>query len=78
MVLLKKSEHNSYHSKLRWENEEYRKKGFVNLERTRPLTKQWHASEEGRKWHSEHWKTSIGLIKPKEIDIEETTKTDFD
>ena len=26
------------------------------MEIIRPLTKEWHRSEEGRKWHSEHGK----------------------
>lgn len=37
------------------------------VERIRPLTKKWHASEEGRKWHSEHgkycWKVRKELIR---------------
>lgn len=34
--------------------EENRKRSRENAEKIRPLTKQWHASDEGRKWHREH------------------------
>lgn len=33
-----------------------------NLEKIRPLTKEWHASEEGKEWHKEHWNNSLGKI----------------
>ena len=52
LLCLSSSEHLRMHAK------EYHKnnKDFVkaNLAAIRPLTKEWHASEEGRKWHSEH------------------------
>ena len=33
-----------------------------HLESIRPLTKAWHRSEEGRKWHSEHAKNCVRKI----------------
>ncbi|MGV9141386.1 MAG: HNH endonuclease signature motif containing protein [Promethearchaeota archaeon] len=47
------------HSKKHWTRERANKqKEWIN--KIRPLTKEWHRSEEGRKWHSKHWKNSIG------------------
>lgn len=34
--------------------EENRKRSKDHAEKIRPLTKAWHKSEEGRKWHKEH------------------------
>lgn len=36
--------------------------------------KEWHKSEEGRKWHREHWKKSIGKIKAVKKNCEECGK----
>jgi endogenous inhibitor of DNA gyrase (YacG/DUF329 family) len=46
------------------EHEKNRSKEFVdkrkaNVDRIRPLAKEWHRSEEGRKWHAEHAKTAF-------------------
>ena len=37
---------------------------LANLDRIRPLTKQWHASPEGRKWHADHAKEVYKSRKP--------------
>jgi hypothetical protein len=34
----------------------------THLERIRPLTKEWHASEEGREWHREHAKAQYAAL----------------
>ncbi len=41
--------------------EEHRQKLRDNLnENVRPKAIEWHKSEEGRKWHKEQWKISLG------------------
>lgn len=49
LQLLKAGEHQSSH----W-NEEKKARARKHAEKIRPLTKEWHGSEEGRKWHREH------------------------
>ena len=44
-------EHLSYHGKLHPPSKEH-------LDRVRPLTKAWHASEEGREWHRKNSKNA--------------------
>lgn len=40
-------------------------KQFEHLDNIRSLASEWHKSEEGREWHKEHWKKSIGKIEAK-------------
>ena len=47
-------EHRQYHS----DNFVTTEALLEHLDRIRPLTKEWHASEEGRLWHIEHGKDS--------------------
>lgn len=47
---LKKFDHLSLHAR----KEENIKRSSEWCNKIRPLTKAWHASEEGRKWHSDH------------------------
>lgn len=58
LELISKEDHKKAHI------ESIRKRGLENaenglLERIRPLTKEWHESEEGSKWHSEHAKNTF-------------------
>ena len=57
--------HLSEHYKRNAKNPEFVRKQKEILDRIRPLTKKWHSSEEGKKWHREHVKESL---KKKEID----------
>lgn len=51
LELIERSRHLRHH----WnENPEWRKRQKVQAEKIRPLTKIWHASEEGKKWHAYH------------------------
>lgn len=63
LELIELSRHLSYHmqdpERIRFASE--------NCNRIRPLTKAWHASEEGRTWHKSHG--ILGWIKRKEITI---------
>lgn len=43
----------SKHLALHWTPEK-RKKAVLHAEKIRPLSKQWHKSEEGREWHRQH------------------------
>lgn len=38
----------------------------AHLDRVRPMTKKWHASKEGKKWHSEHGKQVYANAQPVE------------
>lgn len=49
LIMIPKKEHRSLHGKTVSE----RKK--QHLDNIRDLTKDWHSSEEGRKWHKEHY-----------------------
>lgn len=60
LMLVDGREHVTYHARLDYQDPEYRRRALDNLDRIRPLTKQWHASDEGREWHSKHWAGSLG------------------
>ncbi len=49
------------HSSLHMQCPERKRKAAENCDRIRPLTKKWHASPEGKKWHIAHgiltWKS---------------------
>lgn len=53
------SEHLSMHAKKNRENAEFRKANKEQLLSVNNRAKEWHASEEGRKWHQEHAAESI-------------------
>ena len=55
---VKIKEHLSRHYKENWKDKDFREKVRKNCNNIRPLTKEWHSSEEGRKWHSEQAKTA--------------------
>lgn len=48
-IMLRKN-HLSYHNSL----EENRKRAAEHCEKIRHLTKKWHRSEEGKRWHTQH------------------------
>lgn len=52
------SAHASLHMKERWANPLLRGAMLENIDKIRDLTKAWHASDEGRKWHSSNSKLS--------------------
>lgn len=49
-----KSWHRAHHLRKRSKTPEH----LAHLEQIREMTKEWHASEEGREWHREHGKKS--------------------
>lgn len=56
LVLMSASEHQKLHGDS-WDEErkEYARENLID--NARPKASEWHRSEEGRKWHSEHGKT---------------------
>lgn len=54
LELLTVQEHKKLHTKLNKLNEETIKKWKGNMELAIERAKEWHKSETGRKWHSEH------------------------
>ena len=60
LVCMTEHDHLSYHSKKNLaENAEHKEK-FI--ERGIEAAKEWHKSDEGRKWHREHWQKIRGAL----------------
>ena len=60
-------EHLSKHSKENWKKEEYKEKMSKQMQgnsERQNKCREWHKSEEGKEWHSEHAKRSILLQNP--------------
>jgi uncharacterized CHY-type Zn-finger protein len=57
------------------DSEERRKNNLIHISNIRPLTKEWHASEEGRKWHKENGLISWEKRKPIEIKCKQCNKS---
>src|SRR3990167_3485277 len=55
---LSASEHISSHMQELVKDPQYLENLQAHCAEIRPLTKEWHRSEDGRKWHSEHGKES--------------------
>ena len=70
LQLLKRSEHNKIHKdSSKWTDEQMRE-ARERMSHAREYANLWHKSEEGRAWHKEQWKKSLGkynneLIKKK-------------
>lgn len=55
LTLMSSDEHSKYH----WSSEEKRKKQAARMRKyAAPKAKEWHGTDEGRRWHSEHGKKS--------------------
>lgn len=68
LQLLTVSEHQAIHTAERHASGWYRTpEKLAHVERIRPLTKAWHASEEGRAWHREHGKEVWKGRKPQQF-----------
>lgn len=63
LVLMEKYEHLSYHSRLQ-DKDTQRK---LLAENARPKAIEWHKSEEGRKWHKEHYETTKDKLHQKVV-----------
>lgn len=50
-----KSEHMSMHTEERFEDEEYLERQKEHLAEIREKATEWHQSEEGQQWHTEHY-----------------------
>ena len=63
LILLSASEHESLHGNS-W-SEERKEQARKNLaDNVRPKASEWHGSEDGKKWHSEHAKEVWANMKP--------------
>ena len=58
-----RKEHLSHHAYLNSQNEEYVKKREETLHQNRAKAAEWHRSTDGKEWHRNHAKESIGLVK---------------
>lgn len=68
LELMKINEHKAHHAKI--QGDKNVASGF--LDGIRPLTKEWHASDEGIKWHKKHYaktKDKLHAIKTFECDF---------
>lgn len=59
LEMINRSEHLSKHSKEMWKDPIFREKNLKTLDKIRDLTKEWHKSPEGKKWHSLNSKKMI-------------------
>lgn len=55
LMLISSSLHTSHHANERFKSPEYKESQKKHLERIRKKASDWHKSEDGRKWHSEHY-----------------------
>ena len=53
LQMLPEREHQLLHQAMKTDEQKQKRK--ENLDKIRDLTKEWHASEEGHKWHKEHY-----------------------
>jgi hypothetical protein len=60
LEIMKASDHLSLHGKRNYENPEFARKAYANLDRIRDSAKEWHRSPEGLAWHKQHVQESIG------------------
>lgn len=70
MECISKKEHNSIHVENRKNDVEFKKRRKKHLDKIRDLTKPWHSSKEGLKWHKNHAKNVFGKDKRKKIEVE--------
>ena len=56
------------------DSEERRKKNLKHIEEIRPLTKEWHCSEEGIEWHRQHGLKTWEQRQPFEIECKHCLK----
>lgn len=62
LQLLERHEHNKLHSQLLTEEQRAWKRNNLAIN-ARPKASEWHKSEEGRRWHSEHAKKQMQNMK---------------
>lgn len=65
LMLMTEHEHFSLHSNEL--TEEQKIKRLERCDKIRPLTKEWHRSEEGIRWHKEHGLKTIKIMLQKQI-----------
>lgn len=59
LALMSKESHAKLHGTT-WSEERIIKQRAILKEKCVPASKAWHKSEEGRKWHTDHYKESLG------------------
>ena len=75
LELMKGFRHLGYHMVKRMISPEYKQKCQKQMETIRPLTKEWHRSEEGRAWHTFHaLRHKFGKGKPQEYECSQCAK----
>jgi hypothetical protein len=66
LICISKKEHANQHAEenaIRGRSE----KQLKHLNKIRNLTKEWHASQEGKEWHKQHVKNSLAKVEKKEF-----------
>ena len=66
LICVTKGEHNKIHSELLSNEERERRRKNMN-KNARPKAIEWHKSEEGRTWHKEQYKISLGIASHKKV-----------
>ena len=67
LVKMTISEHCKLHGKLNKENEELQERLRENIKKASEKAKEWHRSEEGRRWHVQHGKNVAAKQKENKI-----------
>lgn len=59
LALVSNAEHQEHHMRHHVNDPDWVAQNLAHLERVRGKAAEWHGSEEGRRWHSEHWHNSL-------------------
>ena len=74
LELVQSNEHYKYHANLPENIKKHSKNAIKNNAKMQEATKIWRNSEEGKKWHSEHTRTSLN--KPIQVTCHECQKSE--
>lgn len=77
LMCLTPQQHMAIHMKCNAENEAFIAKRKEHLDKIRPMSKEWHASEEGHKWHVEHGKKVASEVEERAYICEQCGKEFF-
>lgn len=67
LVCVTRAEHNRIHGDSSKWSEERLEKAREQMDKAREYANLWHKSEEGREWHKEHYKKSLGEYQSEKI-----------
>ena len=74
LICLTPQQHMAIHAAHNAKNEAFVAKRKEHLDKIRPMSKDWHTSEEGHEWHVEHGKNTLGNLPVKDFTCENCGK----